>query len=151
MLSLRTQKQLAARVLGIGKTRIHISPEHVEDVEGVITRDEVRKLIHEGAITVTPVKGVSRGRARRVDLKRRKGLRQGAGSRTGKATSRAPSKAMWETHIRSIRRHIRSLRDRRSIQKNSYRRLYLLAKGGTFSDRNDVDQYIEAHRLLRRR
>jgi len=150
-LSLRTQKQLAARVLGIGKSRIHISPEHVEDVEGVITRDEVRKLIHEGAIAVTPVKGVSRGRARRVDLKRRQGLRQGAGSRAGKATSRASSKTMWEAHIRSIRRHLRSLRDRRSIQKRSYRRLYLLAKGGTFSDRNDVDQYIEAHRLSRRR
>ena len=150
-MSLRTQKQLAARVLGIGKTRIRISPEHVEDVEGVITRDEVRKLIHEGVIVVAPVKGVSRGRVRRVNTKRRRGLRQGAGSRTGKATARAPSKATWETHIRSIRRHIRNLRDRRTIQKNSYRRLYLLAKGGTFSDRNDVNRYIEAHKLSRRR
>jgi len=150
-LSLRNQKQLAARMLKVGKNRIRIDPERLEDVEGVITREEVRKLVHEGAISAAPAKGVSRGRARKVNLKRKSGLRKGAGSRTGKGTARAPSKQMWELRIRSIRRHIRHLRDRRIIQKNVYRRLYLLAKGGTFSDRNDVDQYIEAHRLSRRR
>jgi len=150
-LNLRNQKQLAARVLGVGKSRVRIDQERTEDVEGVITREEIRKLIHEEAITVVPEKGVSRGRARTARLKRKSGRREGSGSRTGKATARAPSKKMWEARIRSIRRHLRYLRDRRIVQKNVYRRLYLLAKGGTFRDRNDVDQYIETHRLSRRR
>jgi len=150
-LSLRDQKQLAAKVLKVGKSRIRIDPERTEDVEGVITREEIRKLIHEGAITVAPEKGVSRGRAREAALKRKSGLRKGPGSRTGKATARAPSKEIWEARIRSLRGHLRHLRDRRIIQKDAYRRLYLLAKGGTFRDRNDVDQYIEVHRLSRRR
>lgn len=150
-LSLRNQKQLAARVLKVGRSRIRIDPERAEDVDGVITREEIRKLIHEGAITTAPAKGISRGRAREAALKRKSGLRKGPGSRTGKATTRAPSKEMWEVRIRSIRSHIRHLRDRRIIQKNAYRRLYLLAKGGTFRDRSDIDQYIEAHRLSRRR
>lgn len=150
-LSLRNQKQLAARVLRVGKSRIRIDPERTEDVEGVITRQDIRKLIHEGAISTAPEKGVSRGRTRAASLKRKSGLRKGPGSRTGKATARTPSKQMWETRIRSIRRHIRHLRDRRIIQRNAYRRLYLLAKGGTFKDRNDIDQYIEGHKLSRRR
>jgi len=138
-------------MLKVGKSRIRINPERVEDVEGVITREEVRKLAHEGAIIIAPAKGVSRGRAREADLKRRSGLRKGPGSRTGKATARVSSKEMWKERIRSIRRHLRHLRDRRIVQKNAYRRLYLLAKGGMFKDRNDIDQYIEAHRLSRRR
>lgn len=150
-LSLRNQKQLAARVLKVGKGRVRINPERAEDIEGVITRQEIRKLIHEGAITTAPEKGISRGRTRIASLKRRSGLRKGVGSKTGKATARIPSKKAWETRIRSIRRHIRVLRDRRVIQKNAYRRLYLLAKGGTFKDRNDINQYIEEHSLSRRR
>jgi len=150
-LSLRTQKQLAARALRVGKSRVRVDPERAEDVEGVITRGEIRKLAHEGAITVAPAKGISRGRSREASMKRKSGLRKGPGSRTGKATARTPSKGIWEVRIRSIRGHLRYLRDRRIIQKNAYRRLYLLAKGGTFKDRSDVDQYIEARRLSRRR
>lgn len=150
-LSLKNQKQLAARVLKVGLGRIRINPEHAEDIEGVITRVEIRKLIHEGAITTAPEKGISRGRTREANLKRKSGLRKGAGSKSGKATARLPAKKVWEARIRSIRRRLRVLRDRRVIQKDAYRRLYLLAKGGTFKNRNDIDQYIETHRLIRRR
>ena len=150
-LSLRNQRELASRILKVGKGRVHIDPEHTEDVEGVITRAEIRKLVHEGAITVAPPRGISRGRTRVASAKRRSGLKKGTGSRTGKITARTPSKSLWENRIRSIRRHIRILRDHRTIQKSAYRRLYLLAKGGAFKDRNDIDQYIEAHRLSRRR
>ena len=150
-MSLRGQKKLASRLLKVGVSRVRIDPERAEDVEGVITREEIRKLVHDRAITVAPVQGVSRGRARKATQKRRSGLRTGPGSRTGKATARAPSKKMWMNRIRSIRKHIRYMRDRRVIQKNAYRRLYLLAKGGTFKNRSDVDQYVDAHRLSRRR
>jgi ribosomal protein L19E len=41
--------------------------------------------------------------------------------------------------------------NRRIIQVSTYRRLYVLAKGGTFADINEVNQYIETRRLTRRR
>ncbi len=150
-LNLRNQRELASRILKVGKGRVHIAPEHAEDVEGAITRAEIRKLVHEGTITVAPPRGISRGRTRVASAKRKSGLKRGTGSRTGKATARTPRKTLWENRIRSIRRHIRILRDHRTIQKSVYRRLYLLAKGGTFKDRNAIDQYIEAHKLSRRR
>jgi large subunit ribosomal protein L19e len=150
-MNLKNQKRMASESLKIGKNRVWIDPERGEDVEDAITREEIRKLIHEGVIKAAPKKGVSRGRARVTHAKRKKGLKKGMGSRKGKKTARMPRKELWKNRIRAIRAHLKDLRDRRIIQKNSYRRLYLLAKGGTFRDIDHVDQYVEANRLKRRR
>jgi large subunit ribosomal protein L19e len=150
-LSLKNQRRLAAEVLKIGQSRVWIDPEKTEDVEGVITREEIRKLVHEDVIKTLPEKGVSKGRARILHNKRKRGLRQGAGSKEGKKTARTPEKKQWENRIRAIRKHLSDLKNRRIIQKDTYRKLYLLAKGGMFSNASNVDQYIEAHELARRR
>jgi large subunit ribosomal protein L19e len=94
---------------------------------------------------------VSRGRTRIRTIKRKKGLRRGPGSRRGKHTARNPKKEAWIRRIRAIRKHLRGLLNRRIIQISTYRRMYVLAKGGIFADIGEVDQYIEAHRLTRRR
>jgi large subunit ribosomal protein L19e len=150
-LSLKNQRRLAADVLKIGQTRVWIDPEKTEDVEGVITRAEIRKLVHEDVIRTLPEKGVSQGRSRVIHSKKKRGLRVGAGTKEGKKTARTPEKKQWENRIRAIREHLSDLKDRRVIQKDAYRKLYLLAKGGMFSNVSNVDQYIEAHELGRRR
>lgn len=150
-MNLKSQRRMASEVLKIGKNRVWIDPERVEYVEGAITREEIRKLIRGGAIKPLPKKGVSRGRARSLHAKRKKGQRKGVGSRTGKKTARMPRKKAWQNRIRAIRAHLKVLRDRRIIQKNIYRRLYLLAKGGIFQNINHLEQYIEANSLKRRR
>ena len=150
-LSLKNQRRLAAEVLKIGQSRVWIDPEKTEDVEGVITRVEIRKLVHEDTIKALPEKGVSKGRARSLHDKQKRGLKQGAGSREGKKTARTPAKKTWEKRIRAIREYLNDLKTRRIIQNNTYRELYLIAKGGMFSSVSNVDQYIEAHRLARRR
>ena len=150
-LSLKNQRRLAAEVLKIGQSRVWIDPEKIEDVEGVITREEIRKLVHEDVIKTLPEKGVSKARARILHNKRKRGLRQGAGSKEGKKTARTPEKKQWENRIRAIREHLSDLKNRKIIQKDTYRKLYLLAKGGMFSNVMNVDQYIEAHELAKRR
>ena len=150
-LSLKNQKRLASELLKSGQSRVWIDPEKTEDVEGVITREEIRNLIHEGVIRTVPEKGVSKGRARVLHAKRKRGLKQGAGSKEGKKTARTPEKKQWENRIRAIREYLRNLRDRRIIQKDNYRELYLLAKGGIFSNVSNLEQYIEVHKLARRR
>jgi large subunit ribosomal protein L19e len=62
-----------------------------------------------------------------------------------------PRKKTWERRIRTLRVHLKELRTRRTIQKDVYRQLYLKAKGGAFSTRAHIDQYIEANKLARRR
>ncbi len=150
-MKLTNQKRLAADILKIGESRVWVDPERAEDVEEAITRDEVRGLIHEGAIKELPEKSVSRARVRIRREKRGRVLRRRSGSRKGKRTARTPKKEEWQKRIRVIRKHLRELLNGRVIQQSTYRRLYLLAKGGTFEDAGEVDQYVEAHRLGRRR
>ena len=150
-MNLKNQRRMASKALKIGKKRVWIDPEKGEDVEEAITREEIRKLISEGTIKAAPQKGVSRGRARIIHAKRKKGLKKGMGSRKGRKTARMPRKELWKRRIRAIRSYLKDLRDRRVIQRNIYRRLYLLAKGGVFRDVAHVEQYIDSNRLKRRR
>ena len=146
-----TQRKLAARLLNVGVNRIWIDPDRLDDVALAIRRDDIRRLIHEGAIQKAPIKGISRGRAKVVQEKRKRGLRSGPGSRKGKRTSRLSSKQRWMIKIRAIRQHIRKLRARRIIKPRDYRRLYRLSKGGMFSSIRRVDMYIQEHKMKRRK
>ncbi len=64
MTDLKSQRRLASQILKIGQNRVWINPEHMSDVEGAITREEVRKLIHEKVIVSLPEKGVSRSKSK---------------------------------------------------------------------------------------
>ncbi len=150
-MKLTNQKRLAATILKVGQTRVWIDPERSDEVEDVITRAEIRSLIHDGVIQALPQHGISRGRARIRQAKRKKGLRRGPGSRSGGKTSLRSEKRQWGQRIRAIRRRLKELVDSRVIQRSTYRRLYGLAKGGVFDNVSQVEQYIDAHRLARRR
>lgn len=150
-MSLRSQRRMAAEILKVGATRVWIDPERIEDVEVAITRQDIRRLIHEKVIRPVPEKGVSRARARILHEKKKKGLRRGPGGRSGRSGARAPRKQMWMKKIRALRRRLRELRENRSITENVYRRLYIMAGSGSFRSIADMKRYIESHRLRRRR
>jgi len=150
-MSLKSQRRLASEILKTGVNSVWIDPGRFEDIEGVITREEIRKLIHEGAIKAADKKGVSRGRARLLHEKKKRGLRKGVGNRTGRSTARMPRKKSWEIRIRAIRARLKELKARRVIREDSYRQIYAMAKGGSFSSLANLNQYIEARKLARRR
>ena len=99
MTDLKSQKRLAAQILKIGRHRVWIDPERTDDAETAITREEIRKLIHEGVIKPIPERGVSRARARILREKKRKGRRRGSGSRTGSPRARLSRKESWMRKI----------------------------------------------------
>lgn len=150
-MSLKSQRRMAAEILKVGETRVWMDPERAEEVELAITREEIRRLIHEKAIRKIPEKGVSRARARVLHEKKRKGKRRGQGSRGGSQGARAPSKEVWMKKIRAQRKRLRELKDRHAITKSVYRRLYVLAKSGSFRSVADLERYVEDHNLRRRR
>ncbi len=149
-MDLRPQRRLAARVLKVGQNRIWIDPNRVDDVAMAIRRDDIRRLVREGAIRRAQALGVSRGRAKLLHQKRKRGLRRGFGSREGRSTASLSRKERWMIRIRAIRRHLKKLRARRVIKPRDYRRLYLLAKGGMFDSIRRVDHYIKENKMKRR-
>lgn len=148
-MNLRPARKLAARILNVGQNRIWIDPNRLDDVAMAIRRDDIRRLIHEGAIRRLPVIGISRARAKLVHQKRKRGLRSGPGSRKGKSMAKVSKKERWMLKIRAIRRHLKKLRARRIIRPSDYRRLYRLAKGGMFDSIRRVDTYIQDHKMKR--
>lgn len=150
-MSLRSQRRLAADILKIGKTRVWIDPDRMYEVEAAITREEIRRLIHEDAIKVLPEKGVSRARARVLHEKKKKGLRRGPGRKKGSARAKISKKQAWMTKIRALRRKLREMKTRREIAEGNYRRLYVLAGSGTFESIAAMKRYIKTQGLWRKR
>jgi len=142
-------RKLAARMLNVGKNRIWIDPNRLDDVAMAIRRDDIRRLIHEGAIRRLKITGVSRARAKVLHQKRKSGMRIGPGSREGKSTAKFSRKERWMLKIRAIRRHLKKLRAHRIIRPSDYRKLYRLAKGGMFDSIRRVDVYIQENKMKR--
>jgi large subunit ribosomal protein L19e len=95
-MSVVSQKRLAAEILKVGRSRVWIDPDDTDKVSSAITRGEIRKLIHEGAIKRTPTIGISRGRARAIHEKKKypkpESAKEGRG-RGGKSYSQAATRA----------------------------------------------------------
>jgi large subunit ribosomal protein L19e len=151
MTNLRSQRRLAAQILKVGQNRIWIDPERMDDVDTAITRDEVRKLIHEKVIVSLPEAGVSRSRAKLVQEKKRMGRRKGAGSRTGSSRAKISKKAAWMSKIRSLRKRLRELKASRIITESTYRKVYAIAGSGRFESVAELERYLRAHDLWRKR
>jgi len=150
-LSLRSQRRLAAQILKVGTNRVWIDPERLEDVQVAITREEIRKLVHEGAIRPAPKKGVSRVRACVLHEKKKKGLRRGPGTRGGSSRAKITKKQAWMQRVRALRKKLHEWRANRVITENAYRRLYLIAGSGTFGSVADMERYAKAHGFWRKR
>jgi len=151
MTKLSNQRRLAAQILKIGQNRVWIDPERMDDVEAAITREEVRKLIHEKVITALPEKGVSRVRAKTIQEKKRKGRRKGPGSKTGAGHAKISKKEAWMSRIRSLRKRLLELKATRVITEATYRKLYRVAGSGRFESVADLERYLKAHDLWRKR
>jgi large subunit ribosomal protein L19e len=135
----------------VGANRVWINPERLEDVEVAITREEIRKLIHEGAIIPAPEKGVSRVRARILHEKKKKGLRRGPGTRKGSSGAKITKKQAWMQKIRAQRRTLREWKANRALTEGAYRELYMKAGSGVFSSIADMERYAKTHGLWRKR
>lgn len=150
-MGLRSQRRLAAELLNIGEGRVWMDPDRIEDVEAAITREEIRRLIHEDIIKPLPKKGISRARARVLHEKKRKGLRRGPGRKSGSVRARISKKQVWMKKIRALRKKLRELKTSRVITESVYRRLYNMAGSGVFESTADLERYIETHGLGRKR
>jgi large subunit ribosomal protein L19e len=151
MTNLSGQRRLAAQILKVGQNRVWIDPERMDDVESAITREEVKKLIHEKVILSLPEQGVSRSRARAVQGKKRVGRRKGVGSRTGAGRARITKKEAWMSKIRSLRKNLRELKASRVITESTYRKLYAIAGSGKFESVAELERYLKANDLWRKR
>ncbi len=151
MTDLKTQRNIAADILGIGVNRVYIDPDAADEVQMALTRRDIRALIHSGVIKARKIQGISRGRARELHIKRIRGQRRGHGSRKGRKTARSDMRRDWINRIRKQRAYLKALRDKNFLDKATYRILYRRAKGGMFRSANYLRMYIQDNRMSKRK
>lgn len=144
-MNLKVQKRLAAQIFNCSPDRVVFNDDRLEDIKQAITKRDLKLLIGDGAISKKPGNFTSRTRARKLALQKRKGRRDGAGSRKGKFTARFKPKETWMNKIRVQREFLRMLLEKGILTRKAYRELYLKSKGGYFRSRRHIKLYLEEH------
>ena len=147
-MQLSSQKRMAAELAKRSKKKIVFDPDRLEEIKDAITKFDIKALIKRGVIKVLPKRGISRGRARKRAEQKRKGRQKGHGSRKGTKFARFPKKRRWISKVRTQRSMLKSLKERKMIDRKTYRNLYLKIKGGFFRSKRHLNLYITEHELL---
>ena len=147
-MKLDLKRRLASRLMKTGVKRVKFDSNRLDEIKEAITSADVRALVKDKAIVKKQEKGVSRVRANKRLVQKRKGRRKGAGSRKGKRTARLSSKGAWMIKIRLQREFIKMLKDKGLISTKSYRRLYVLAKSGFFRSKRHIQVYLKEYKLI---
>ena len=141
MRRLKINKNAIRRTLGIGKKRIKINPEKLEDVSKAITRADIRDLVKKKTIKIEKKKGVSRARAKKRKEQRKKGRRRGHGRRKGAKGARVKPEKVWVSKVRAQRRLLKEYKNK--LNSKTYREIYLKIKGNYFRSKAHLKMHIE--------
>lgn len=142
------QKRLAGTILKCSPKRVKFNPDMLEDIKEAITRNDVKGLVRAGVIEKIPEQGVSRVRARKRAVQKRKGRRKNAGSRKGTRNARFPRKDEWINKIRKQRALIMVLKKKQFITTGIAKELYQKAKGGFFRSKGHLKLYLTEHKMV---
>jgi large subunit ribosomal protein L19e len=143
------QKINAAKVMKCSPKRVRFDAEKLAEIKEAITKHDIRLLVGKGVISAVPKRGVSRARANVTLVQKRKGNRQGPGSRKGCSNARDNMKDSWIGRIRKQRKLIKQLYASKKIGVAMYHDLYKKAKGNFFRSTRHIKTYLEEHGVLK--
>ncbi len=131
-MNLRKKKELAARILKVGKERIIFSQQRLNEIKEAITKQDIRDLKRDGAITVREISG------RRKNVNKRKS--RGPGKVKKRVNKR---KRDYIVLTRKLRAHIKDLRNRGKIQQDKTDNLRKKIRNKFFRSKSHLKEHLE--------
>jgi len=150
-MNLKVQKRVCAQILKCGPSRIVFDETKLDEIKEAITKADLKGLIDAELISKKKIKGVSRVRARKNAVQRRKGRRRGQGKRKGSLKVRQGKKKTWMSQVRVQRNFVKMLRQKDLIDQPAFRTLYTKIKGGFFRSRRHIKVYMTDYQLIKKK
>jgi len=140
-MNMKSAKKIVARKLNVGVSKVKVSNDSLKKVKEAITGTDLESLVKEKVFS-TKGDSQSRGRARILLEKKKKGRKKGLGKRRGTKNARTNTKEMWMKKVRAQRKYILILLKEEKIDRVKYRDLYNKIKGGFFRSKAHIDSYL---------
>ena len=121
-MKLERKKELAARSLGIGKTRLVFNPERLDEIKEAITKQDIRDLLNNRAIIIKEIKGRRKVRVRK--------MRRGVGSVRKKVLNK---KTRYVKLTRKLRSNLSQAR-KKGMSREKYIQLRKEIKASAFKN-----------------
>jgi len=131
-MNLAKKKQLAAKVLKVGKNRIIFVEKHLPEIKEAITRRDIIDLYNSGAIKIREVRG------RKKITKRRHRRRRGKVKKNVK-----DRKAEYVTITRKLRRFVRGAVRAGKVDREKARELRKMIRARKFRTKRHLKESLE--------
>jgi large subunit ribosomal protein L19e len=129
-MNLNNKKELAAKVLGVGKNKIYFSPEGINEIKEAITRQDILDLNKSGIILVKEDKG----RAKKEKKKRKS---------KGKVRRKVKQdKREYVIITRKLRTYSKFLLKTKKIHNEKYRELRKMIKAKKFKSKRHLNEIL---------
>ena len=130
-MNLEKKRTLASKTLGVGRERIVLNNERLAEVKEAITRQDIRDLFANGAISIKEVKGRARIQSRKT--------RRRFGSIKKKIKN---GKQKYVILTRKLRAYVKELLDQEIITKEQYLTLRKQIRASIFRSKSHMKEII---------
>ena len=133
-MNLSKKKNLAAKVLNVGKERIIFITGRLMEIKEAITKQDIRDLKNDGAIRIKPIKG-----NKKKVLKRKRGM--------GKIKKRVVKrKKRYIVLTRKLRRYTNEMKNQGKIGDKELKEIRKRIRNKTFRSKNSLREYLGGRR-----
>jgi len=131
-MNLRTKKQLAAKVLKVGKNRIQFDSDRLPEIKEAITKQDIKDLHQGGFILIKPIKG------RKKVVKRK--TKRGPGKIKKKVNKR---KQTYVKITRKLRDYLKQLKNQGVIKNELFWGLRKKIRMKDFKSKAHLKEYLK--------
>ena len=133
-MNLRKKKNLAARILKIGKGRIVFVEPRLDEIKEAITKQDIRELKQQGAIIIKEKKG-----RRKTPQKNRK--KRSPGNIRKKVNKR---KKEYIAMVRKQRAYVKEMKKQGEVSQEEFKNIRKKIRNKDFKSKAQLKEYIKS-------